>query len=111
AFVWHRRRAAAPLARGLEHLADFGLHQERDVAGDLSGGTDQNAGGARNIRDSITLRMPGRIETKIKLFSETLRDPLALFSQGGECAGGTAELQNSGLRRGLVQIFARARDE
>jgi hypothetical protein len=61
ALVRQRRRPAASGRGRLERFADFGLREQRNIAGQLSERRDDEAECGRQLVDPVALRVPGHV--------------------------------------------------
>ena len=111
ALVRHGRRAAAAGRGGLERLRHVGLHQQRDVAGDLAAGAGQDGKGRCELGEPVAMGVPGRVrQRQVEQRGEPLGDRDAAVAQRRERAGGAAELQHQRLLAQPPQPLARARE-
>ena len=96
--------------RGLERLADFGLHQQRHVACDLAAGAGEDRERGCDLGKTVPVRVPRCVgHSEIKLRGKPLGDVEALFLERGQRAGGAAELQDQNFLAQPPQPVARAR--
>ena len=106
----HGRRAAAPVGGRLEGFRHVGLHQQRDVAGDLAAGAGENRKRRRDLGEPVAVAVPGRVrQRQIEQCGEPLGDLDPAVAERGEGAGGAAELQHQRLAAQPPQPLARAR--
>src|SRR5260370_1407409 len=97
AFVRHGGRATAAHSGGLGKFADFGLCVQRDIAGDFSKSSGEQAERGSNFGDAVAVAVPGNIrELEMKLLRKGLRDIQSFFVERGESPDGAAELQHAG---------------
>ena len=68
-----------PSPRRLERLADLGLHQERDVAGDLAERAGEQAQHGRDLGHAVALPVPGQARhAEVQLGGQRRQRPRAL---------------------------------
>ena len=92
--VRHRRRSAARLAR----LADFELHQQADVAGDLAEDAGVDRAGGDQRREPIARGVPRRGgRRQPELARQRVGDRRAAIAERRERAGRAAELDARGV--------------
>ena len=99
ALVRHGRGAALALGGGLERLADFALHQEQHVGGDLCGRAGETGQRSGDVEDAAAVGVPG--DRRLLQLQAARRGRLphgeALVAEGGERSGRTAELQGEAV--------------
>ena len=103
ALLRHGAAAAPAFLIRLRHLADLGLHQERDVGCDLAERAGEQAEKARDLGEAVAADVPGdRRCAQPELVGERCHHPDALGAERGERADRPAELHHRDL-------FAQAR--
>ena len=93
ALLRHGAAAAASFLIRLRDLADFGLHQQRDVGRDLAERTGEQAQKARDLGKAVAADVPGdgrRAQTE--LHGELVHDANAVRAERGKRADRAAEL-------------------
>ena len=99
-----------PGAGGLEGLGHLGLHQERDVAGDLAAGAGEDRECRRDLGEPVAVAVPGRFrQRQVEQGGKPLGDVEARVAERRERAGRAAELQHQRLPAQSPQPLARAR--
>src|SRR6185503_9160446 len=74
ALVRHARRAAPALERRLGSLADLGLGEQRDVAGDFRSESGQDRGFGSEPSEAVAGAVPGDHGIQTKLLAQPPRD-------------------------------------
>ena len=93
--------------KGLEGLPDLGLHQELDVGRDLAQRAGHQSEEAADLGDAVAHGVPGDLrlpETELLHQRRLHLEPRR--AEGGEVAGGAAELADEDARAQLVETFA-----
>ena len=109
ALVRHGGGAAAAFAGWFERFADIGLHHQRNVARDLAAGAGDDGEHRGRFRDAVAVGVPGRVgQRQLELLRQSFRDLQSLVAEGGERAGGAAELQRQRLAAQALQPQLRA---
>ena len=110
ALVRHGRRSAASGRGRLERLRHLGLHQQRNIAGDLAAGAGEDRECRGDLGQPVAVAVPGRLRKRqIEQCGEPLRDLEPAVAERGERAGRAAELQHQRLAPQPLQPLARTR--
>jgi hypothetical protein len=110
ALVRQPRGLAGRRARRLVRFAHFGLHQQCDVARDLSAGAGEDREGGCNLRQLVAMGVPRCVgRRQIEQGGEPLGHCQAVLAERRECPRGAAELQRQRLLAQPAQAFPRAR--
>ncbi len=105
-----RSASAMWRARRLVRFADFGLHQQRDVARDLSAGAGEDREGGGDLRQPVAVGVPRCVRRRqIEQRREPVGHRQAVLAERRERPGGAAELQRQRLLAQPAQALARAR--
>jgi hypothetical protein len=107
--VRHGARGAHALAgQGFEHLADFGLRHQRDVARDLARGERRLRHAPEEVDPGVAVGMPGARVGEAELHREAVAHGGSAVAARLEGADGAAELHREpdGLRLGDAVAIA-----
>jgi hypothetical protein len=85
------------------------LHHQLDVAGDLAAGAGENRAYGCRFRDAVAVGVPGCLgQRQLEFLRQPFRNLQSLGPEGGERAGGAAELQCQRLAAQPLQPPLRA---
>ena len=102
ALLRHGARRAARLVERLEHLGDFGLHQELHVHRQLAEGSGHEPEETADLADAVTHRMPSDLRlAEGKLHHQGRLHLEAVGAERGERPGGAGEFANQHPRAKL----------
>ncbi|MCY1519544.1 hypothetical protein D9M68_542980 [compost metagenome] len=111
ALVRHGGGTALARRRRFEDFTGLGLHQEAQVAAELAQAAGDQAEQAGEFHQPVALGVPGLLgQVQGELAGQGLGHRPGLFAQGGQAAGGAAELQAEQARLQLGQSLAMAGD-
>ena len=107
ALVRHGGGTAAAVDRWFEEFADFGLHVERDVAGDLAERASAEAESCGDFGYAIAMAVPRKLrQGKLQLFGKICRDIETARAESRHRADCAAELKDETALLSFLQTGA-----